>query len=221
MMYFEMAEEHSRELANVINQLKTDIEKLCAWEKVIPEYGEEDRFYIVHEFVEPLCTICLNLPYAIRSRFIFSVAHLSHQANGAILGKNWKDNLPKDRSINFLTMDKVAAQWKSYEGLKLSMVGLSDEKYQAEVNQYRDKYHHRYPSHIEFGLSETIKRVAKNNGVVSYGFGYSKPLQLKDIIFVLKGQHSAAAKCFTCYQHLIEEQIEKILALTKPSLKTD
>ena len=211
MIYFEMLNEHYRELANVINLLLTNIEKLCAWEKVIHGYGDEDLFYIIYEFVEPLCTISLNLPYAIRSRFIFSVAHLSHQANIAILGNKWKDDLQSDAEIEFSTMDIFAAHWKSYKKLKLSMERLSDKKYQAEVNHYRSKYHHRYPSHIEFGLSETVKRVARNNGVVSYGIGYSKPLQIKDISLLLKRQHEAAARCYGCYQRLVKEQIETIL----------
>jgi hypothetical protein len=110
MMYFEMVEEYSRELANVINRFLTDIEKLCAWEKVLLEYGEEDQFHIVYEFIEPLCTICLNLPYVIRSRFIFFVfvTLLSHQANMAALGINWKDDLPRDDEIYFKEMDKFA-----------------------------------------------------------------------------------------------------------------
>lgn len=219
MMYFGMVEDYSPELANVINQFLSDIEKLNAWERVIPEYGQEEQFYIVHEFIEPLCTICLNLPYAIRSRFIFAVAHLSHQANMGILGKNWKDDLPKDADIEFATVDKYAAYWESYKKLKLSMERLADKKYQTEVNQYRSKYHHRYPPHIEFGLSETFKRNINENGRVSYSFGYSNPLQIKDVIPILKGQHAAAVKCFKCFQELVQEQMGKMLSSLEPSPK--
>ena len=211
MIYFEMVEEHSRELANIINLLLTNVEKLCVWGKVILAYGEEEQFYIVEEFVEPLCTTCLNLPYAVRSRFIFSVTHLSHQANMAILGNKWKDDLPKDDEIEFSTMDKFAAYWRSYKNLKLSMERLSDKKYQSEINDYRNKYHHRYPSHIEFGLSETVKRIVSNHGSVSYAIGYSKPLQIKDVTWILKRQHAAAAKCYTGYQNLVKEQVERLL----------
>jgi hypothetical protein len=144
MAYFQMLEEHALELANVINQFLTDIEKLCAWEKVILEYQEEERLYILHEFVRPLCTLCLNLPYALRSRFIFSVTHLSHQANMAVLGDKWQDNLPPDDKIDTEQMDQFASQWKSYKKLKLTMERLSDKKYQSEVDHYRNKYQHRF-----------------------------------------------------------------------------
>jgi hypothetical protein len=96
------------------------------------------------------------------------------------------------------------------------MVDLSDEKFLTEVNQYRNKYHHRYPCHIEFGLSETFKRNVGEKGVVSYSFGYSNPLQVKDIIPALKRQHAAAAKCFKSFQGLVQEQIEKMLTSSKP-----
>jgi hypothetical protein len=121
MVYFGMADDYARELANVINQLANDIEKLCAWKKVLPGYAEEERAYLVREFIEPLCTMCINVPYAIRSRIIFSVTHLSHQANMALLEKTWKDNLPKDDAINFKIMDKHAIHWSAYVNLKASM----------------------------------------------------------------------------------------------------
>lgn len=212
MVYFEMLDDHARELANIMNQFLTDIDKLAAWDKVLLEYGEEDRFYIVHEFVEPLCTICLNLPYVIRSRFIFSVTHLSHHANLTLLCKEWKDNLPPDEEIYFSTMDKVATNWLAYKQLKLSMERLADNKHQAEVNHYRHKYHHRYPSHIEFGFSEMVKRNINETGGVSYAIGYSHPLQIGQVTSSLKGQHAVAVRCYTCYQQLVNEQLEKIMS---------
>lgn len=211
MVYFEMLDDYSRELANIINQFLIDIEKLSAWDKVLLDYEEDDRFYIVREFVRPICTNCLNLPYAIRSRFIFFVTHLSHQANSAILGSEWKDNLPPDDKIDFSTTDKFAANWPSYKKLKLSMERLSDKKYQAEVNHYRHKYHHRYPSHIGFGFSEMVTRNIDQAGKVSYAIGYSHPLQIGQITSAIRSQHAAAVRCFTDYQQLVKEQTEKIL----------
>jgi hypothetical protein len=208
--YFQMLEDHATELANVINQLSLDIDKICAWTKIIGEYDEEDSFYIIHEFIAPLCNMCLNLPYAVRSRFIFSVTHLSHQANRTILGREWTDDLPRDEEIYFAIMDKYAAAWQSYKKLKLAMERLSDKEYQDAVNDYRDKYHHRYPSHIGVGLSQFLTRKTREGGAVSYALGYSKPLELNDIAKALKTQHERATKCFMRYQDLVKEQLERI-----------
>lgn len=213
IVYFEMLDDHSRELANIMNQFLTDIDKLTAWDKVLLEYGEEDRFYIVHEFVGPLCTSCLNLPYVIRSRFIFSVTHLSHHANLTLFCKEWKDDLPPDEEIYSSTMDKVATNWPTYKQLKLSMERLADKKHQAEVNHYRHKYHHRYPSHIEFGFSEMVKRSINQAGRVSYAIGYTHPLQIGQVTSSLKDQHAAAVRCYKCYQKLVNEQLERIMSV--------
>ena len=62
--------------------------------------NEEEKIYLLLEFIEPLAIIALNLPYAIWNRFIFSLSHICHQAN-RIKFPNWKDNLPEDQFINF------------------------------------------------------------------------------------------------------------------------
>ncbi len=208
--YFQMLEDHATELANVINQLSLYIDKLSAWAKVILEYTEEERFYVIHEFIEPLCSMCINLPYVIRSRFIFSVTQLSHQANRTILGRDWKDDLPADDQIYFSIMDKYAANWQSYNKLKQALERLSDKEYQNAVGDYRNQYHHRFPSHIEFGLSKIMTRHVTNTGPIAYAFGYSKPLELKDVILKLSEQHERAVACFRCYQNIVREQMEKI-----------
>ncbi len=212
MVYFEMLSDYSRELANILNQFLTYIDVLTAWDKVFLDYEEEDRLYLIHEFVEPICTICLNLPYVIRSRFIFFVTHLCHQANISLLGKKWKDDLPEDQCIDFKKMDKVATKWLAYKQLRLSMGQLADKKHQAEVNNYRHKFQHRYPPRIEVGLSEIIKRNINEAGRVSYAIGYSLPLRIGQITSSLKGQHAAAMRVYKCYQELVNEQLGKIMS---------
>jgi len=212
MVYFEMLSDCSRELANIINQFVTYIDMLTAWDKVLLDYGEENRFYLVHEFVEPICTISLNLPYVVRSRFIFFVTHLCHQANISLLGKKWKDDLPEDEKINFKKMDEVATNWPAYEQLKLGRGQLADKRHQAEVNHYRHKFQHRYPPRIEFGLSEMIKRNINEAGRVSYAIGYSLPLRIGQITSSLKSQHAAAMHVYKCYQELVNEQLKTIMS---------
>lgn len=219
MVYYEMVEDYAREIANVINQFLSGIEKLCAWDKVMLNYKEEEIFYIIHEFIEPLCNMCLNLPYVIRSRFIFSVTHLSYQANRTLLGRDWKDDLPSDDQIYFSIMDKYAANWHSYKRLKQALERLSDKEYQNAVSDYRNQYHHRFPSHIGFGLSKIMTRKVINTGTVAYAWGYSKPLELKDIILKLSEQNEIAVECFRWYQNIVREQMEKIATYKEPNSK--
>ncbi len=211
MMYFEMLREHARELANILNQFSTYLNMLTAWDRVLGGYEEEESFYFAHEFVNPISTICLNLPYVIRSRFIFSVAHLSHQANMALL-PGWKDNLPSDEEIDFSTADRVAGNWRAYNKLKRSLERLGGKSHQTEVSNFRNRYQHRYPPNIHFGLSESVRRQISETGRVSYAIGYTKPVQIASIVSSLKTQHSIAVACHKRYQELIDEHIDRILS---------
>lgn len=114
MPYSLMLDEHSRELANSINELQRYITSIKAWRGVIDNKNDNEKFEIVIEFVSPIATLAINLPYVIRSRFIYSVAHLCHQAN-QVKQKNWVDDLPLDNEIYFDVADKYSSLWKSYK----------------------------------------------------------------------------------------------------------
>ena len=82
-IYCEILKDLSRQLANDINQLWNDIVKLEAWSKVLSSssYNEKEKLYLLAEFIKPLAVVALNLPHAIRTRFIFSLSHICHQPN--------------------------------------------------------------------------------------------------------------------------------------------
>jgi len=208
MAYSQYLNEHSQELANSINQLAVSTRKLRTWQKLLEKHDEEKNIYIVNEFIEPLATLCLNLPYAIRGRFIFSVSHLSHQANMKRI-ENWKDNLASDNSINFKVMEKVSKQWDAYPEFRSSLSLLSDSDFSEQVHNFRNKYHHRYPPRVEFGQTQMVTRNIEN-GNVSYGFGYIEPLQVSKMVPLLETQHRAAYNSFRKYQTLVNEQIAVI-----------
>jgi hypothetical protein len=95
--YSQMLQEHSRAIANSINQLQRLTLSLKAWDQILqPIECEQHKFHIITEFVDPSATVAINLPYVIRSRFIYSTAHLSHQANQSRT-VDWKDDFPLDK----------------------------------------------------------------------------------------------------------------------------
>lgn len=208
MAYSQYLNEHAQELANSINQLAITTRKLSIWQKLLETHNEDENIYIVNEFIEPLVTLCLNLPYVIRGRFIFSVAHLSHQANMKKIS-NWKDNLVNDRSIDFKVMEKTSKEWGTYPEFRSSLSLLSDTEFSDQVYDFRNKYHHRYPPKVEFGQIQMVSRNMEN-GKINYGFGYIEPLQISKIVPLLESQHVAAYKSFRKYQVLVNEQISAI-----------
>ncbi len=208
MAYGQFLEEHSMELANTINEFRQHIMSLLAWQKVLEDLDEEERHHIVSEFVSPLATLALNMPYVSRSRFIYSIAHLSHQANQT-KQKSWVDDLPIDSEIYFEVADKFGKPWKKYTKLKVTLEKIANKEYAKVTHDFRNKYNHRYSPSIELGLTGLVIRTPKD-GMVSYGFGQTEPLVLKDIIPLLKTQHSLCLIAYEKYQDLVNEQISEI-----------
>ena len=210
MPYGQFLQEYARELANTINEFGQHIVSLLAWEKVLKGLAEEERHHIVIEFVSPLATLALNMPYVIRSRFFYSVAHSSHQANQS-KQKPWVDDLPIDSEIYCKEADKYGKPWKKYTKLKVALEKIANKKYYGKAtHDFRHKYNHRYSPRIEFGLTELITRTVDDNKGVSYRLGQTDPLMLKDIIPLLETQHSLCLSAFKKYQALINEQVTEI-----------
>ena len=210
MPYYQFLTEHSRELANGINSFGRHINSLQVWEKVLNEFNDKEKHFIVIEFVAPLATLCLTLPYTLRSWFIYSVAHLCHQAN-RLKQKPWIDNLPLDKEIYFNEADKRGRYWgKEYNKLKKAIEKISNKQYEKATYDFRNKYNHRYSLRIEIGQTEFLKRNVNDKGKVYYTIVYTKPLTLNYIIPILKEQHSFCISAFKKYQLLVEKQLSMI-----------
>jgi len=206
MAYSQMLSEHSRELANSINELLRYITNLEAWQGVIDGKDDDEKHKIIIEFVSPFATLAINMPYVIRSRFIYSVAHLCHQAN-KIKQTKWVDNLPLDDKIYFATADTYCALWKRYKKLKLALEKISNKKFQSDTRNFRHKYNHRYSPRIELGLTELVTRHVGDKSKVSYRFGHTKPLKINRLLLALTEQHANCLKAFGEYRELINEHI--------------
>ena len=81
--YVNMLEDYATELANMINDLTRDVQRLRAWACVTASFTEEEKLIVAHEFIDTLGTVALGRAYAIKSRFAFAAGHLCHQATKA------------------------------------------------------------------------------------------------------------------------------------------
>jgi hypothetical protein len=212
LAYSQMLDEHSREIANSINQLQRLVLSLKAWNIHLQYLVDDQRkFQIVSEFVEPIATVAINLPYVIRSRFIYSIAHLSHQANQSIFTE-WKDDFPLDTAIYFGQADNFGSHWRTYNKLKRALEKIASGSYVDATFDFRNKYNHRYSPRIEVGLTGLVTRIVNKSGKVSYSFGHTEPLKLINIVTALEEQHKCCLKAFCQYQSLVKEQIISIQA---------
>lgn len=212
LTYSQMLNEHASEIANSINQLQRLTLSLKAWDQLLRSIDDEQRrLNIICEFVEPISIVAINLPYIIRSRFIYSTAHLSHQANQSRY-TDWKDDFPLDSEIYFVQADEYGSNWCAYNKLKQALEKISSRKYVEATIDFRNKYNHRYSPRIEIGLTGLITRHVNEFGQVSYGFGYTEPLKLVNVVAALEKQHNFCLKAFSKYQNLVKEQVAAIEA---------
>jgi hypothetical protein len=113
MAYSQMLDEYATELANIINDLTNHVHRLRAWDTVLAGIDDADKHEVSHEFIDTLGTVALGQPYAIKSRFAFAAGHLSHQANQAADGRDWRDEFP-DKNLYLNDIEAYASQWKKY-----------------------------------------------------------------------------------------------------------
>lgn len=207
-----MLDEHARELANSLNEMRQFIVNLKAWSEVLEETGEdlERKHFIIYEFVCPLATLALNLPYVIRSRFFYSIAHLCHQANRVDESQWSDDDLPIDSKIYQEQADLHGKSWIKYQKLKCALEKVCNKEYQRDTLDFRNKYNHRYSPRIEIGITSLVTRNVDMHGFVSYGFGGIEPLKLKNLIPLLERQHSELMLTFSLYKELVYEQLVAI-----------
>lgn len=211
MPYAEMFKEFSQELANAINDLTRYTHQLAAWRDVVDKLADDGKFNVAHEFVDPLATIALNLPYVIRSRFIFAAAHLSHQAGRTKVAKGWKDDLALDDEIYFSQAEMVGGPWKTWSKLKTKLERIGDKTYQAKTKNFRNTYNHRFSPRVVFGQTNMVTRkVDPKTKQVSYGFGGTEPLTLTLVVELLEEQCQTCYKAFEAFQRLVQEQEKAI-----------
>jgi hypothetical protein len=210
MAYREMFEEFSREIANCLNQFTNHVHRLKVWNVVYVTLTDDEKMEALLEFIDPLATLSLTLPYVVRSRLIFATAHLCHQANQAREEFPWKDDLIRDEKIWLDAADKYGSQWQHYGRLKGCIKGICDKSYQDATYDFRHAYNHRIPPHIAMGTSQLVKRKMNEKGV-SYTFGGVAPLSLETIVTLSSDQCARGYAAFEAFQELIKEHENTIL----------
>jgi len=211
MAYDQMLGEFATELANIINQLTNHVHRLRAWDEVLAGLDDHGRHEASHEFIDTLGTVGLGLPYAIKSRFAFAVGHLSHQANQAADGKDWKDDFPT-RNLYLNDIEPYAAQWRRYRAFKLKLEPLASRKFKLASDDFRNRYNHGFSSRFVVGMTSTVTRQVKD-GRVSYAFGGTDPLSIAEVATLLEVELDHCYRAFAAFQALVEEQIAAILAV--------
>ena len=206
LAYSQMFNEFSSELSNALNALTNYTHQLAAWRDLLAPMDQQQQLEAAVDFIDPLATVALNLPYVIRSRFIFASAHLCHQANYASQGAAWHDDFPLNEQVWFETADKYGKAWKRYNTFKTRLEKIGAKDYQTATHDFRHSYNHRFSPRIVLGISNLVtRRVNKDTGAVSYGFGETPALTLPYIVELLEIQCQHAYRAFDAFQQLVRQ----------------
>lgn len=211
MAYSHMLNEYATELANIINDLTNHVHRLRAWDSVLAGLNDTDKHEVSHEFIDTLGTVALGQPYAIKSRFAFAVGHLSHQANQAADGRDWKDEFP-DKNLYLNDIEPYASQWKKYRQFKLKLERLAGKKFKQASDDFRNTYNHGFSSRFVVGMTAMVKREVIG-GQVRYAFGGNDPLTVAEVVDLLAIERDHCHRAFEAFQALVEEQIAAIVAV--------
>jgi len=152
-----MADDYTRSLINMINTFCSYLDGLSAWSKILKQYSENQRAYLRFEFVDPVLFFCLNQPYALRNRFVFTSSRLLHESN-SVKDSDWKDDLPDDKDIGFKTLKRVGEKWEKFGSFVNALIPFNDEEFRKNTSDYRHECHHRISSNFEVGIASIVLR---------------------------------------------------------------
>lgn len=208
MAYSLMLDDFAREIANAMNAFTVNVRRLHAWAAVLDTLGEDERAEAMHEFVDPIATLCLLTPYAVRSRLIFATAHLCHQVNLARETGWLESSLPIDEEIWMNSADRQGAPWRRYNRLKTSIEAIGGQALRKATADFRNAFTHRFSPRVETGITNIATRhFDPATGRVWYAFGGTEPLGVKDLTMLLDAELDRCYVAFAAFQAIVAEQV--------------
>lgn len=213
MPYAEMLGEFATELANIVNRLTNHVHRLRAWASVVESLTIDEKLAATHDFIDELGTVGLCLPYAIKSRFAYAVAHLCHQANMTKGLADWRDDdFPEEHALYLNEIEPVCRAWRRFRRFKMCMEPIGGRSFNSGSSDFRHAYNHRVPSRLVLGMTSMVTRTRQSDGRIRYGFGGEAPLELPAIAALLEIERDHCYRAFDAFQALVHEHIDAIAA---------
>jgi len=208
-LWFELAEFQALDIANSINSLSIHARNFDAWHRVLEGVARNEAFRVYLEFIQSNTVVALNLPYSIKSRFYYAIAHLSHQANRFVDDQAWKESdLPTDQEINQEIAAKVARNWKGWRRVAKELELCNSTSFRNNSQDFRNKYNHRHDMLVGIQATPPVERkitqdIEQN---VSYTFGGTYTMELSEISHLIKIEFQNFCSAYSKLQGLINEQ---------------
>ncbi|MCF8038489.1 MAG: hypothetical protein K9K79_04160 [Desulfohalobiaceae bacterium] len=197
-----------RVVGGEINWFLEQIIANTAWKDVHDELSEEEKipafFWIMHDSWVSMIT----KPYMLKQRFIFFVTHILHLTK-KIIDPEWDEtNLPPEHKIQRETLNKFPNnEFKMLPNFRCRLDSLDSEEFKTVSSNFRHRWQHRSPIHVEHGIASSICR-SKKGSKTSYSLGGAKPLKMSTIIDACKQQHHSALETYQAMINLLDELLD-------------
>lgn len=230
------------DLSETINQLNAWAEwllHLSLWTEVLDHFDEQDAWTLQLHYVDPLAQVCLMEPSATRDRFGHIATHAIHQANLSTL-EGYRDHLKQDDRKYPLSRKQVEEQvaeigafWKDTQSFLEALKNLDTEIHHQATRNYRNLASHAIAPRFRFGHTNMVVRsicpatelVQQPDGsylpvehptkkAVSYGFGGTDALELREVHRLSQAQFDQAVTVFNAYSTLMSEMLSALRAKT-------
>jgi hypothetical protein len=233
-MFNEMIVQELADFVNWMNSWQNYLDDLAHWQTVLDSYGtdEQARWAATYDLVKPMLFFCLFQPSAAKDRFIMIATNALHQLRYAS-ETDYKDRLEQDqlkpgqwlrRKAAMDQLRRIAMRWPQSKPFLDTVTEMDGAVFRQQTLGYRNAASHAIPPNIELGETQMVTRgmaarsevIARADGTleyriddtkkcVSYGFGGTPPLMVKDAFQACASEYEKARTCFWHYVALLED----------------
>ena len=230
-----MVSDELRSAINLINAWRMNLSHWEAWMQVLGDKDEQTSMELQFHFLDHLIFFCLFQPSSVRDVLAKIATHAIHQGNLSIRHTD-QDRLDEDelnegqflgRKKTEKQLRKLGAHWKHAQHFIECLTKVDPSDYQQITLHYRNRASHAIPPRLGWGEVDFVTRslvpheelVDQGDGtlqlvadpsrkVVSYAFGGTPPLGLKEIYQANLREHELASQALETYCVLLEEIIQ-------------
>lgn len=196
-----------RESINSLNAWGVRLHEWQAWNDVVSGYEEkEDKWDILHHFLEPVAYYCMLQPSSFADRLVLTAENLLHQANQSV-NPDEPDHLMQDdqpdkhlrRSDRRTQLSTLGRRWKTFAAFRQKLSALNGKGYSKLTRNFRDLAAHSFSPRLLLGhVSRAIRSIEPHmdmvrqadgsylrtehptKKVVSYAMSTHEPLSLEE-----------------------------------------
>ncbi|MCD9125405.1 hypothetical protein [Luteimonas fraxinea] len=226
-----------RETINSLNAWAVRLHEWQAWNGMLSSYDdEEDKWEVLHHFLEPVAFYCMLQPSSFADRLALTAENMLHQANQRT-SPDEPDRLAQDerpgkhlsRSDRRKQLGKLGKRWSKFKAFQQALHALDSDEYSRLTRNYRNLASHSFSPRLMLGhisratrsIGPSIDMVLQDDGryrrtehptkrAVTYAMGSQDPLSLAEIYKANLAEYQRAKKAIECFIVLVEELCDAI-----------